>query len=92
MNRISPYFKQVRHYTRKFYYIPYDEQYESRDFTRSKIQTGKMTVPPHLSDDMKDTLIKLYPKSFVFLGYSKNIKYTCKTLKEIQFEKDHPLG
>ena len=91
MNRISPYFKQVRHYTRKFYYIPYDEQYESRDFTRSKIQTDKMTVPQHLSNDIKDILIKMSPNDFGFLGYS-NIKYTCKTRKEIQFEKDYPFG
>ena len=39
--------QQVRNYiTKKFYEIPYDEQYESRDFYRSTAEiTKKINIP-----------------------------------------------
>jgi hypothetical protein len=77
--------------TKRFSEIPYDEQWESRDFRR-KLTTEHLTVNNKvISDELKKILIKENPKDFGFLGYSI-VKYTCKTEEEIQFEKDNPLG
>ena len=35
-------------------------------------------------------LIKKNPKDFGFLGYS-NVKYTCKTKEEHEFDKKYPF-
>ena len=46
--------QQVRNYiTKKFYEIPYDEQYESRDFYRSTAEiTKKINIPDKISEEL----------------------------------------
>lgn len=78
--------------TKRFFEIPYDEQWESRDFRRKQLTNEKLTINnKFISDELKKLLIKENPKDFGFLGYS-TVKYTCKTEEEIQWEKDNPLG
>jgi hypothetical protein len=78
--------------TKRFFEIPYDEQWESRDFRRKKLTKENLTINNKvISDELKKLLIKENPKDFGFLGYS-TVKYTCKTEEEIQWEKDNPLG
>ena len=78
--------------TKRFFEIPYDEQWESRDFRRKKLTNETLTInDKFISDELKKLLIKENPKDFGFLGYS-TVKYTCKTEEEIQWEKDNPLG
>ena len=85
--------QQVRNYiTKKFYEIPYDEQYESRDFYRSTAEiTKKINIPDKISEDLKNILVQLNPNDFGYLGYSKK-KYRCKTREEVEIDKKYPLG
>lgn len=78
--------------SKKFFEIPYDEQWETRDFRRSTFSKKNITInDKFISDELKNLLIRENPKDFGFLGYS-NVKYTCKTEEEIKWEKDNPLG
>ena len=77
--------------TRKFYEVPYDDQWESRDFYRPKLRKKDLTLDGKISETLKQILMKENPNDFGFLGYS-NVKYTCKTEEEIKWEKDNPLG
>ncbi len=78
--------------TKKFFEIPYDEQWETRDFTRKKLTKENLTINDRvISDELKKILVRKNPKDFGFLGYS-NVKYTCKTEEEINWQKKYPLG
>ena len=77
--------------TKKFFEIPYDEQWETRDFTRKKLTKENLTINDRvISDELKKILIRKNPKDFGFLGYS-NVKYTCKTEEEINWQKKYPF-
>ena len=73
-------------FSKRFYKVPYDEQYEYRDFIRKV----NLTIPDNLSNELKNLLIKKNPKDFGFLGYS-NVKYTCKTKEEHEFDNKYPF-
>lgn len=74
-------------FSKKFNEIPYDEQYECRDFIRNK----KITINKLLSEDMKNILSKIDPEKYDYLTYSTK-KYTCKTKEEHEFDKKYPFG
>ena len=77
--------------SKKFFEIPYDEQWETRDFTRKKLTKENLTINDRIiSDELKKLLIRENPKYFGFLGYS-NVKYTCKTEEEINWQKKYPF-
>lgn len=77
--------------SKKFFEIPYDEQWETRDFTRKKLTKENLTINDRvISDELKKILIRKNPKDFGFLGYS-NVKYTCKTEEEINWQKKYPF-
>lgn len=87
---INPQFNYRKYshaFSKKFYEIPYDEQYECRDFLRNK----GLTINNFLSDDMKNILSKIDPENYEHLTYS-NKKYTCKTKEEHEYQKNYPLG
>ena len=54
---------------RKFFEVPYDEQYEPRDFLRRKKRLDSETKTGEISKDLRNILGRFETKDFGFLGY-----------------------